>query len=228
MLKTKYEHFYGSQEKHDIQLVKVILDTENLLEIEALESGWLISDNQWYSCRSVRLSIDNYIFRNKLPNTITHYFTTSDLGLIDKIYEEYKAYKKFDEDYDIHKDPNRSIWMIVEDEGVPVAFTKFIRYQEGLESQFTCWNYHKPKLQLGKNIIDFEVKYASQLALNHLYIGQGYEKGSIYKADLPGFEWWTGSGWSEDRELYKKLCARDSSINTIEDIARAHDAPHFT
>jgi hypothetical protein len=227
MIKIKYNHFYGSQEKHDIQLVKLSLEQEDLSEIEALENGWLIHDKEWYACRSTRLKVDEYKSIVKLPDTITHEFISYDLDPIYKIYREYKDYKNYQEDFNIFTDPDRSLWLIIKDEGVPVAFTKFIRYQEGLESQFTCWNYHKPKMQLGKGIIDIEVRYAKTLGLNHLYIGQGYEKGSIFKSKYSGFEWWTGNEWSKDVDKYKELCARDSDINTLEDLTRAYNAPHF-
>ena len=118
-------------------------------------------------------------------------------------------------------------WIIAVDDGVPVAFTKFIKYNGGLESQFTAWNYHKPKMSLGKNIIWYEMGIASYFGFDdYLYIGQGYENGSKYKADIPGFEWWTGSEWSKDVDRYKELCSRDSAINTIDDITRAYNGPH--
>lgn len=48
-----------------------------------------------------------------------------------------------------------------------------------------------------------------------MYIGQGYEESSIYKANIPGFEWWTGSEWSINKEQYINLCKRDSSLHNI-------------
>ena len=222
MIKYKYEHFYGSQEKHDIQLVKLKLDTTNLNETEALENGWLIHNNEWYASRSVRIKIDEYVMRHQLPNTITYQFTTYDLDPIKQIYQQYKDYKKFDEDFNIFGDKERTVWLIARDNDVPVAFTKFLRYKDGIESQFTCWNYHNPKLTLGKNIVDMEVWYASALALDYLYIGQGYENGSKYKSQYPGFQWWTGSEWSTNKEQYKRLCASDSNINTIQDLSELY------
>jgi len=222
MVKIKYEHFYGSQEKHDLQLVHLTLDPETA-EAEALENGWLISNKKWYACRSVRINVDKYEPRKELPKSISYYFTTNNLAPVNQIYQKYRAYKGFEEEFDLFTDPERSVWLILEDDKVPVAFTKFITYNGGIESQFTCWNYHKPKMSLGKSIVNVEVKYAINNALNHLYIGQGYEKGSVYKAEFPGFEWWTGSEWSTDKEEYKRLCVRDSDINTIDDLSKIHN-----
>lgn len=223
MIKIKHDHFYGSQEKHDIQLTRLSLDTTDLNETEALENGWLLFNNKWYSCRSVRIDISKFHTKKYLPDTFETQFTIYDLDPIKKIYKEYIEYKKFEESYDIFTDMNRSIWMIVRDEGRPVAFTKFIKYKDGLESQFSAWNYHKPKLSVGKLMIIYEVWYAKALGLDYLYIGQGYESGSLYKTTFPGFQWWTGEQWSEDTSVYKQLCSRDSTINTLDDLAKAYN-----
>jgi len=59
-LKTRVKHFYGSQEKHNLELVCLQLVTEGLDEKEALEHGWLYYDNEWYQCRSTRLEIARF------------------------------------------------------------------------------------------------------------------------------------------------------------------------
>jgi hypothetical protein len=49
-------------------------------------------------------------------------------------------------------------------------------------------------------------------------MGSGYEQGSEYKASYKGFEWWTGTEWSTDKKLYKRLCRRDSRIDSFRDL----------
>jgi hypothetical protein len=44
-------------------------------------------------------------------------------------------------------------------------------------------------------------------------MGSGYEKSSEYKAKYKGFEWWTGTEWSTNKKLYKRLCRRDSKLD---------------
>lgn len=223
LLNIRYEHFYGSQEKHDLQAVRLVLDTKDLDEKEALENGWLFIKNEWYACRSVRIDLSKYK-RKTLKHTIEIIpFTNQSVrDIVTKINEQYLVYKKFAEVYDIFVDLDRANWLIFKDEGEPIAFTKFNRYKGGIESQFTAWNYHKPKMSVGKLIVDYEVAYAQLLGHDHLYIGQGYELGSKYKSDFAGFEWWTGSEWSTDKEKYKALCAHDSEINTIDQLAEAY------
>ena len=219
------QHFYGSQERHDLQLARLVLDTENLDEAEALENGWLFY-KEWYQCRSVRIDVSRYKQRHKSHEIeIIPYTSPAVSSTVLKIYGQYLDYKKFDEKYEIFSDLDRTDWLIFKDDREPVAFTKINRYKGGIESQFTAWNYHDPKMGVGKIIVDYEVAYARYLRYDYLYIGQGYELGSTYKADFAGFEWWTGSEWSRDRELYKKLCARDSQINSIDQLAEIYKEP---
>ena len=223
MLKYKIEHFYGSQEKHDLQLVKMNLDVENLNEKEALENGWLYH-KKWYQCRSVRIKLSEYKSKPFKYEFIYSPYTSSFITeTVNKIYKEYIDYKQFNEKYDVSVDPERTSWLILKDKGEPVAFTKFNKYDGGIESQFTAWNYHKPKLSIGKAIVDYEISIAEKLGYEYLYIGQGCENGSKYKADFSGFEWWTGSEWSKDKELYKKLCSRDSEINNLNQLAEVYN-----
>jgi hypothetical protein len=37
----------------------------------------------------------------------------------------------------------------------------------------------------------------------------------MYKADIDGFEWWTGMEWSRDVKRYKELCRRDSKVRSF-------------
>jgi hypothetical protein len=216
LLKTRVSHFFGSQERWNTQLVRLDLDTKDLNELEALENGWLIWDDRWYNCRSVRIRIDDYK-PYKTPKSITAEYT-EDLNIISQIYKEFREYKGYAEEYDLFLDSDRSEWLLLKDAGDPVAFTKFKKYDGGLESEFTALNYHSPKLSIGKVIVNYEVDYAKSLGYKHLYIGQGCETGSVYKSSFPGFEWWDGNGWTTDQERYRFLCKRDSTINTIDQI----------
>lgn len=216
MLKTKVGHFFGSQERWNFQLARLDLDTEDLDEKEALENGWLIWNDRWYNCRSVRLRLEEFV-PVKTPSSITAGFTT-DLDEVAKIYREFLDYKGYTEEFDLFLEQHRAEWLLLKDDDIPIAFTKFKKYVGGIESEFTSWNYHNPKLSIGKVIVNFEVEYAKKLEYEHLYIGQGYEKGSVYKNKFAGFEWWDGNEWTTDQERFKFLCERDSTINTLDQI----------
>jgi hypothetical protein len=220
LLKVTFDHVFGAQEHNDLQLVKLKLDTKDLDEKEALENGWLINDDEWYQCRSVRIDLKKFKVEKKLPKYITVEQIDIDEKIIKSIYDEYLKIKNYEDFYNIFEDPKRTSWLLVKDDGIPVAFTKLIQYKGGLESQFTAWNYHKPKLSIGRQLVNYEVEIALEKKLDYLYIGQGYEKSCLYKSEYKGFEWWTGSEWSKDIKRYKELCTRDSSINTLEDLSK--------
>ena len=57
-MRVLINHFYGSEEQFDIQLVKLVLDLEGSREVEAIEHGWAINDEKWYNCRSTRISLE--------------------------------------------------------------------------------------------------------------------------------------------------------------------------
>lgn len=219
MLRTSIEHVFASQEIYDIEMVRLHLDTDGLDEREALENGWLHYTGGWYQCRSVRLVVEQYGRACRLlPPRFGAQFVPYRPRECDEIYAAYMARKGFAR-HDELVDDERSAYLLVSDNDTPVAFTKFVHYKGGLESQITAWNYHEPKLSLGKKIIDLEIAIARDLELPHLYIGQGCELGSVYKADIPGFEWWTGAEWSTDRDRYKQLCARDSNVKSLGDLS---------
>jgi hypothetical protein len=234
MIKIKYEHIYGSQEKHDLQVAKLVLDSSGMefSEREAVENGWLVHDGEWYQCRSTRIRALTYLEKYKkptLPKQSVEFYWSNQLTdelkkNIDKIYDDYCHYKNFSKDFKLHVDEDRSGWLVIYDEEIPVAFTKCLFYTtSSMESQYTAWNYHKPSLSIGKKILYYEVLQAQKYTTSeYLYLGQGYENGSLYKADFPGFEWWTGNEWSSNIEKYKELCVRDSNINTLDDLAKAY------
>jgi len=222
LLKTRISQIFSSQERWNIQIVRLDLDTEDLDEKEALEGGWLIWNDRWYNCRSVRLKLSEYV-PVKVPSTITHEFT-EDLDTISKIYKQFIEYKGYTSEFDIFIEPHRSKWLLLRDAGEPIAFTKLKQYDGGVESEFTSWNYHNPKMSIGKVIVNFEVEYAREMGYDYLYIGQGCERGSVYKHKFPGFEWWNGTEWSRDKDEYVYWCSRDSTINTLDQLDELYNA----
>lgn len=227
-MKIKLSTVYGSHEKYDVEITKVSLDKNGLDEREALENGWLIHDNQWYHSRSTRIRLSQV--KPRLPNIYGVSFEVEpyDKEAFDRIYDDFVNYKKFTKRYDYSTDFSRSAWLVARDHGEPVAFTKFTRYTGGIESAFTAWNYHRPKISLGTNIMYYEMEYARAIDLEFLYIGSGYGESAKYKSMAQGFEWWTGEEWSTDRKLYLDLCERDATVNSLHDLSNVLNAPSST
>jgi len=81
-----------------------------------------------------------------------------------------------------------------------------------------CWDYHEPKLYLGKYTIIKELEYARDNDLEYFYQMPGYEKTCIYKMDSPGFEFWDGKRWSKDKDAYKSMCEKDDEVKSPKDM----------
>ena len=86
-----------------------------------------------------------------------------------------------------------------------------------------CWDYHKPRMFLGKYSCIKELEAAKEMGLDYLYLGFGYESMCIYKSMYQGFEWWTGSEWSSDKAAYKTLCESDTKTKTIYDLGQLEE-----
>ena len=62
------------------------------------------------------------------------------------------------------------------------------------------------------------MQQAKDMGLDYLYVGCGYGLGGVYKSKFPGFEWWTGSEWSDDIQRYLALCERDSKVTNLAEL----------
>ena len=67
--------------------------------------------------------------------------------------------------------------------------------------------------------------YLESIGEKYSYVCPGYEKTCIWKSRFPGFEFWTGMEWSKDKELYKKLCERDSDLIELDELAKENLLP---
>ena len=97
-MKVRYEHFYGSEEQFDLQLLKPILDLESSREVEAVEQGWAINEGKWYNSRSTRIHLENYKKPKKISGyKFTYYktLTTKQLNEVDIVYQAFLDYKGF-------------------------------------------------------------------------------------------------------------------------------------
>lgn len=225
-MKIELEQVYGSQEAIDLQLVKPKLILEDTKECEALANGWAIYHRNWYLSRLTRIKVSEY----NLPKPIKNYEITKVFGALDpeyleqveKVYNAFIVKKGFTPLYDFYADMERSSWILVSKDNTVRAFTKFHQYDGALESNLTAWDYSEPNASIGRKLIEYEVDIARNFNYDYLYIGPGYNKSSLYKADLKGFEWWTGTDWSADKNKYKELCLRDDTITTLKELSNLY------
>jgi len=236
-----FDHTLGKQEQQDLVICRpmAIVDTDE--EHEAIDKGWLALDHPvmnrevFYQSRSTRIDMDKYSPRYK-----SHTHEGQEIGykIIDasemvkllslpSIYRQYMKRKTFGADYDpfghYHPRDQFMVFYIGTADNV-VGFTKQKRYRYEDDHYSTISSYdsndlagiesviHANTIPISDVTLDMEIQWASENYVRHFYMGSGYEKSSEYKANYRGFEWWTGSEWSRDKKLYKRLCRRDSKL----------------
>ena len=188
---------------------------------QALANGWIPWDGAWFNLRSVRINLSEYKPHETTKRLSRH---------IDYQYQKFEDspfYRELYEKYCAHHGFQRTItWdqLFTGDiisyslNGVVIGYSAVEVYDEAFVATQFVWDYENPKLSLGKVAQMFECIVARELGCTHVYILGGYEKCCMYKSDFYGFEWWTGTEWSKDKELYKKLCLRDeAAIVTYDD-----------
>ena len=79
---------------------------------------------------------------------------------------------------------------------------------------------HACTVPIAKLTLEMELSWAKRMQVEEFYMGAGYERSSIYKANIPGFQWWTGAKWSTNKKKYIELCERDSTVSKILDLAK--------
>lgn len=193
------------------QLVDVSPDEYHL----ALAQGWLATINQgkkyWYQSRSTRtlLSATDYKFNNDFV-IFQHSYPQEEL---DKVYNAYCLHKHYKKYFEVGEFLNTDIVLGYYANSQLTAWTKLRPYDNiNIESVMFAWDYQDPSSHLGIKSLRSEIAWAKQQGYEYFYMGPGYEKNSIYKSDIDGFEWWTGSEWSQDKTEYIRLCKRDSVI----------------
>ncbi len=188
---------------------------------QALANGWIPWDGVWFNLRSVRIDLSEYKPHETTKRLSRH---------IDYQYQKFEdqlIYRELYEKYCSHHGFQRTItWeqLFTGDiisymlNGIVIGYSAIEVYDEAFVATQFVWDYENPKLSLGKVAQMFECVVAKQLGCTHVYILGGYEKCCTYKSDFYGFEWWTGTEWSKDKDLYKRLCLRDeAAIVTYDD-----------
>ena len=219
-MQVTYRHYYGAQENFDLACFTAELTCDEHEESTALSQGWLQHDGRWYQSRSTRIRCAAYERKAAAHDQTVHYSTSREnVNVYAGIYAAWCDAKGYRKHYDPFKPSDRDIWMEYRRGSLLIGFTKLLRYQGGLESQFNAYIPDSGSMH-GSAMLDAEVAFAIDQDLEFLYIGSGYEHSSIYKAHINGFQWWTGAEWSEDNSAYIRLCERVGDIRDMVDLAR--------
>jgi len=237
-MKIVFDHKFGAQEHVQLEHYSARLIDVDEDEVDiALDQGWLTNlnddgDYEWYQCRSTRCNLSKvkntemYVDVSERQNNQSKLFyamnpSISD-DMVEQIYERYCEYKKFSDLFhsEVSKWLDCDYKMVYYDSENPVAWSKMRLYTENaLETVLFAWDYQTPDLRVGIGSLMHEIGWAKENGFEYVYLGPGYECGSIYKSNVDGFEWWTGSEWSTNTGEYIRLCKRDSEIKTIKELS---------
>ena len=185
---------------------------------QAISNGWFpLNKDIWFQSRSTRLDLSMYKpSKSVLKNAqkISWHATVPRERILRPIYEKYIAHKGFTRagltTQDIIDNSNRCLLYTYESK--PVAFLCYKIIGKAFLAVEFAWDYANPDLTIGHVSRYAESKLARIAGCTHIYMSAGYEKCSIYKSSYPGFEWWTGHGWTNDVDKYKQLCYLDSQV----------------
>lgn len=189
----------------------------------ALENGWIpINNSMWFQCRSTRINLEKYYADKKiikLSKKIKYFphltLTEEKKIILAKIYDKYITKKGFDPVNsltieDMINNSHGCIYYMYENSIIAFSFYKIIS-NNYLSIEF-AWDYENPKLCMGHVSVYLEHIFAKNHRCKYMYLSAGYERCSVYKADYPGFEWWKGYEWSDDKDAYKNLCIADEKV----------------
>ena len=206
----------------------------------ALNNGWFIYEwaknekqRVWIQGRQTRLKVSELKYNKKTRKMLKPCanikskfkpLKESNLEDLSRIHEKYQNLRSFSHDMEIKNlydlDIEDKYILEHKDEGVLRAFTicRIHRNSKAMTSIQFCWDYHKPKMFLGKYSMIKELEVAKEKGLNYVYMMPAYENICVYKSSFQGFEFWDGTRWSNDRDMFINMCENDSKVNTIKDV----------
>jgi len=199
------------------ELINVSVDEYN----QALEQGWSMtiknSKKTWYQNRSTRTKLSNTNYSKLINCAILD--KPYPLPMLDKIYDKYCAHRHYKKYFEVNEFLDIDILFGYYGGHNLCAWSKLRPYSATtIESVQFVWDYSNPSSHLGLHSLRHEISWAKDSGYEYFYMGAGYEKNSIYKSDIDGFEWWTGRDWSIDKDEYIYLCKRDSRISSYHQI----------
>lgn len=180
-----------------------------------LDAGWIPWDGVWYNIRSVRIDLSKYkpskSTRRQHKKVTAHRNLELDEKSLESMYDSYCKHHGFKRNIKLRDLlENSTDTLSFEYEGRIVANSFFLSFPKSMVTLQFITDFSVPKLSLGNISQHYECEFADADGKEYVYILGGYEEACIYKSSYHGFQWWTGEMWSEDIELYKTLCERDS------------------
>jgi len=217
-MQIQFNHKFGHQEQGEFFYSTCeLVDVSPSEHDAALAQGFLVTVHNgaahWYQSRStrVRTADTSYELLDSAQQIVDP--TPAQFTEMDHIYTSYCYYKKFKKYFEVGETWPQDRYMGYWQGSSMVAWAKLRHYSDrAIETCLFVWDYSLPATRLGSRSLEHEIAWSRAQGYDYVYMGPGYERSSSYKADVQGFEWWTGSEWSQDLDQYRWLCRRDSKI----------------
>jgi len=181
---------------------------------DLFSGGWLFDpiSTRWYMARSVRIDLAKWEAGKSATKAVEHYAWSRIDSPNAEDEELLQAYRKERDIMDYRYDTFEKIGEVY--------------FERGEASSGNCWYmtthsntisvYFGPaftkdgtKTSPGKACLTRACHVSKERGSSHLYVYEGYGSTNSYKVDYSGFEWWNGSSWTEDRNMYLKCLRED-------------------
>lgn len=200
-----YKHRAGTIEKKFMQVSDIF--ARNVTDPEmALEKGFLQNDDDlWYNTRSTRVKPTKLKYKRYWDKTTFGNIFHGD------IYLRFLKTHGFGSDwYDmrvLEHDDFLEYWK----DGELIAFTKIRVYEKSAELSLHAHVSDIP--DFAYQTLKYEITEICD-GFDYIYLGPGYEKSSLYKSKIDGFEFFDGEVWDNNVERFRKFCYQDYELRT--------------
>lgn len=210
-----------------------------------ITSNWYHNDNEWflecqkrdedvwYQSRTTRLKVNEFVLKSrhrkrlkKISELSVDVFREFDTEVLMNIYQKYLSHRGYVDMYEDYHPFKKSLYgdaryiIVFYHKQVPIAFSiQDVISTSAVALQF-CWDYETPSLGIGTINKYIQLELMKELGIQYMYLGTSYESNSIKKSEYPGFQWWNGRCWSNDRDRYVTLCKQESEAKTLVDLSR--------
>jgi hypothetical protein len=212
-MKIKFDTTSGVDTKNWECLLTVSCTPDGETPNELLAGGWLFDPItlDWYMSRSVRIDLSKWSASESEKISVSGYDWFESYNLDERDLEILKLYRQ-----------ERRI--------INYPYNTFercgpVRIEKGRSSLGDCWYmtvqlessavypicaFEKAgtKTSPGKACWARACQTSKDRGASYLYVYEGYGPANAYKAASSGFEWWDGTRWSDNRNLYLE-CLRD-------------------
>lgn len=220
-MKIFFDHIRGFGKVSDLEVIVncaygVLENNES--PGESLKQGWIPWEDRWYNERSTRLDLRLYKptkTTRKLSKRISVQAgdIIGNLEAYQELHNKYCQYHGFQRDIKLESFRDCDVIEYHTDHLVGISIYR--QFEDQFVAYQFIWDYEDPKLSLGTVAQMVECETAAILGCDYVYLLGGYEQCCSYKSNYDGFEFWTGTSWSKDVELYKELVLRDEAIKII-------------